>query len=122
ARLRQESGLLLMELLLASTLLIVVLGATLTSFTTFESNSRINELQNDNQEAVRAAVDQMSRELRNHAVSTQQAPQGIVSLGDYDVVFQSVAPTKPAGSANDQNIDRIRYCLDTSNLRNEKLS
>jgi PKD domain-containing protein len=121
ARLRQESGIMLLELLMASTLLLVVLGATLTSFTTFESNSRINELQNDNQEEIRAAVDQVARELRNHGVASAQAPTGISSLGSYDMVVQTIAATKPAGSNNDANIERVRYCLDISNLRNEKL-
>jgi type II secretory pathway component PulJ len=118
---RDESGIMLVELLLAASLMLVVLGATFTSLTTFESNSRINELQNDNQEEVRAAIDQLSRELRNHAVATQQAPLGIVSLTGYDIVFQTVAATKPASTSNDQNIERIRYCLDTSTLRNEKI-
>ena len=118
---REQTGIMLIELLLASALMVVVLGATLTSLTTFETNSRTNELQNDNQENVRAAIDQMSRELRNHAVATQQAQQGIVSLTGYDIVFQTVAATKPAVTSNDQNIERIRYCLDTSNLRDEKL-
>ena len=111
----------LIELLLAAALMMVVLSATLVSLTTFERTSRINELQNDNQEGIRAAVDQLSRELRNHAVATQQAPQGIVTLTGYDMVFQTVAPTKPASTSNDQNIERVRYCLDTSDLRNEKL-
>ena len=111
----------LIELLLAAALMTVVLGATLVSLTTFERTSRINELQNDNQEDIRAAVDQLSRELRNHAVATQAAPQGIVKLTDYDLVFQTVGATKPAGSANDPNLQRVRYCLDTSNLRNEKI-
>jgi type II secretory pathway component PulJ len=118
---REESGLMLIELLLAAALMTVVLGATLVSLTTFERTSRINELQNDNQEDIRAAVDQLSRELRNHAVATQAAPQGIVKLTDYDLVFQTVGATKPAGSANDPNLQRVRYCLDTSNLRNEKI-
>jgi type II secretory pathway component PulJ len=118
---REEAGIMLLELLMAAALMTVVLGATLVSLTTFQSNSRINELQNDNQEGIRAAVDQVSRELRNHAVATQQAPQGIVSLTGYDIVFQSVAATKPASTSNDQNIERVRYCLDTSNLRNEKI-
>ena len=83
---RDESGIMLVELLLAALLMLIVLGATFTSLTTFESNSRINELQNDNQEEVRAAVDQLSREIRNHAVATQQAPVGIVSLTGYDIL------------------------------------
>jgi type II secretory pathway pseudopilin PulG len=118
---REESGIMLLELLLAATLMTLVLGATITSLTTFENTSRINELQNDNQEDIRAAVDQISRELRNHAVATQEAPNGIVSFNPYDIVFQSVGATKPAGSANTQNITRIRYCLDASKKRNEKL-
>jgi type II secretory pathway component PulJ len=118
---REEGGFMLIELLLAAALMTVVLGATLVSLTTFERTSRINELQNDNQEDIRQAVDQLSRELRNHAVATQQAPQGIVSLTGYDIVFQTVAATKPASTSNDQNIERVRYCLDTSNLRNEKI-
>ena len=52
---REETGIMLLELMMAATLMIVVLGATITSLTTFQSNSRINELQNDNQENVRAA-------------------------------------------------------------------
>jgi type II secretory pathway component PulJ len=118
---REESGIMLLELLLAASLMLVVLGATFTSLTTFQSNTRINELQNDNQEDVRAAIDQLSRELRNHAVATQQAPLGIVALTPYDLVFQTVGATKPASTANDQNLSRVRYCLDTSNLRNEKI-
>jgi hypothetical protein len=118
---REQSGVMLLEMLLAATLMILVMGATFTSLSTFENTSRINELQNDNQEDIRAAVDQISRELRNHAVATQQAPNGIISFTPYDLVFQSVAATKPASTANDQNINRVRYCLDYSKKRNEKL-
>jgi type II secretory pathway component PulJ len=116
-----QAGVMLLEMLFAATLMVLVLGASITSLSTFENTSRINELQNDNQEDIRAAVDQLSRELRNHAVATQDAPQGIVSLTPYDIVFQTVAATKPAGTANVQNVSRVRYCLDTKKLRNEKL-
>jgi hypothetical protein len=35
--------------------------------------------------------------------------------GPYDVVFETVDPRfKPAGSSNDRNLMRVRYCLDTS--------
>ncbi|HKP90279.1 MAG TPA: PKD domain-containing protein [Thermoleophilaceae bacterium] len=118
---REESGIMLLELLLAAALMTLVLGATVTSLSTFENTSRINELQNDNQEDIRAAVDQISRELRNHAVATQDAPVGIVKMTDTDLVFQTVAPTKPASTSNAQNVSRIRYCLDYSKKRNEVL-
>ena len=118
---RDEAGMMLMELMLAASLMALVMGATITSMTTFENTSRINELQNDNQEDIRAAVDQISRELRNHAVATQDAPVGIVKMDPYDLVFQTVAPVKPAGTSNVQNVQRIRYCLDYSKKRNEKL-
>jgi hypothetical protein len=118
---REQRGLALPELLMAALLMLVIMGATLTSLTTFESTSRINELQNDNQEAVRAAIDQIAREFRNHGVSTQDAPQGIALMGSYDLVFQTIGLNKPATTANVRNVERIRYCLDTSNPRNERL-
>src|SRR3712207_3102441 len=118
---RDEAGVMLLELLLAAALMSLVLGATITTLTTFENTSRINELQNDNQEDIRAAVDQLSRELRNHAVATQDAPVGIVKMDPYDLVFQTVAPTKPATTNNTHNVQRIRYCLDYSKKRNQKI-
>lgn len=114
---REESGYTLVELMLVSVLMIVVMGATLTALTNVERASATNERQNENQEQVRRALDGISRELRNLASPTDELPQAIERATASDLIFQSVARTKPAGSANARNIQRVRYCLDASDRR-----
>jgi type II secretory pathway pseudopilin PulG len=119
-RLRGEHGFTLMELMISTSLLIVVLGATLGTMTQFDTRTRANQLQNDAQETARVALDQVARQLRNVGVPLPGA-LGIRKLGSYDIVFQTVDTTKPAGSANVRNIKWARYCLDSSVASNEKL-
>jgi type II secretory pathway pseudopilin PulG len=121
ARLASEGGFSLVEVLVAMGLMILILGATLTSFNAFEKTNRTNQLQNDNQENVRSAMDQIARELRNHATPTPESPLGIDKATSYDLVFQTVDKTKPAGSQNVRNVRRVRYCLDASDPGNAKL-
>ena len=110
--LREESGFTLVELMLVSVLMIVVMGATLASLTNVERTSATNQRQNENQDQVRRAVDTLSRELRNLASPTDELPQAIGRATTNDLIFQSVARTKPAGSTNARNTQRVRYCLD----------
>jgi type II secretory pathway pseudopilin PulG len=121
ARLRQESGFTLMEVMVAATLLIIVIGATLGTMTEFDTQTRANQLQNEAQETARNAVDQVARELRNTGVGTPSAPQGVRKSSPFDLVFQTVKTTMPAGSANSYNLKFVRYCLDYSVATNEKL-
>lgn len=120
-RLASEGGFSLVEVLVAMGLMILILGATLTSFNAFEKTNRTNQLQNDNQEKVRSAMDQIARELRNHATPTPESPVGIEKADSYDLVFQTVGGSKPAGSQNVRNVRRVRYCLDTTDPANGKL-
>lgn len=113
----EESGFTLVEVLLVSVLMIVVMGATLTSLTSMERSGATVERQNDNQEQVRRAVDAVSRELRNMASPTDELPYAIERNGASDLIFQSVARTKPDPSANARNTQRVRYCLDADNDR-----
>lgn len=113
-RLRSESGFTLLELLIASTLMLVVLGATLTSLEGFTTGTRETELQNDSQDEARRAMDQLARELRNHAVANTRAPEGISLAEPFDLIFETVGQTRPAGSANTSNVQRVRYCLDAN--------
>jgi type II secretory pathway pseudopilin PulG len=104
SRLRNESGFTLMEVLLASSLMIVVLAATLTVFEQFVQTSNRNTKQNDAQDVARNAIDQVSRQLRNLALPTPQNPNSIDLASDYDVVFKTADPGRR----------RVRYCLQTS--------
>ncbi len=109
---REESGFTLVELMLVSVLMIVVMGATLGALTNVEQTSATNVRQNENQDQVRRALDNLSRELRNLASPTDELPHAIGRAAASDLIFQSVARTKPAGSANVRNTQRVRYCLD----------
>lgn len=112
--LRDETGFTLIEVLVAATLLIVILGATLGTFTQFNNNTRLNQLQNDSQEDTRVAIDRAARGIRNAGSSTTQNPQSIEKAEPYDLVYQDVEPTGIAAGLNDRNIRRVRYCLDST--------
>ena len=118
---RREHGFTLIELLVAASIMIVVLGATLTVFERFVLNANRNQDQTDAATAARNTLDLMARQLRNHASPAPDQQLGIDKATAYDLIFQTVDQTKPAGSANQKNVSRVRYCLDSSVPTNEKL-
>ena len=111
AQLREEQGMTLVEVLMASVLMLIVLGATLTTFNNFERNVKTNEQQNEAQEQARRGMDLMTRDLRNLASPTPYLPLAVDRHEALDVIFQSEGKDKPAGSLNAQNTTRVRYCL-----------
>jgi type II secretory pathway pseudopilin PulG len=117
AHLRREDGMTLVEVLVTCVLMLVVIGATLTSFNVFERNARANELQNEAQDEARRALELMSRDLRNLASPTPGLPYAIDVALPHDIVFQSEGNTKPGTSLNAQNTTRVRYCLDAATAR-----
>jgi type II secretory pathway component PulJ len=110
-RLQEQEGMTLVEVLLAATLMIVVLGATLTTLNSFERNVKANDEQNTAQDETRNALDLMARDLRNLASPTPNLPHAIDVHEPFDIVFQSEGKEKPAASLNVQNTTRVRYCL-----------
>ena len=112
--LRREDGMTLVEVLLVSVLLLIILGATLTTFNTFERKARDNQNLNEAQDQTRRALDLMARDLRNLASPTPLLPLAVDLKDPQDLVFQSEGKVKPAGSLNAQNTTRVRYCLNTT--------
>jgi len=120
SRVRDERGFTLIEVLVAATLMLVVLGATLTLFDSLQDNQARTQRVNEAQDEVRTTVDRMARELRNLASpsvltdSTTIQPKAVERAGPHDLVFLTVAETKPsvAGNLNDANVQRVRYCLE----------
>ena len=110
-RLRAEAGVSMAEVLAASALLMVVLGAALTPFDVLHRTERATANQNDSQDNARNAVAVMMRALRNTSGQNR-----LVNLASpYDLVIETVDQSpKPAGSQNARNLMRVRYCLDTS--------
>jgi hypothetical protein len=110
-RLRAEGGFSTMEVLVVSSLLLVILGAAFTPFEVLSRTDRKAQNQNDSQDLARGTLAEMTRKLRN--VSGQNQLVNLAS--DYDMVAETVDPLpKPAGSMNDRNLMKVRYCLDTS--------
>jgi type II secretory pathway pseudopilin PulG len=101
----------LIEVLVVASLLIVVLSATLGAFNHFEATAEVNRRQNDSQDQARNALTLLTRELRNLASPIDAAPNSVERNGEQDLIFRSVGGTRPAGSANDRNVRRVRFCL-----------
>jgi type II secretory pathway pseudopilin PulG len=122
ARLRDERGQMsIVELLVAMSIFIVVLGATLITFQTFDTLNRRTVSRSASQDAARTSVDRLARGLRNLASPTIEKPQAVDKATAYDLIFQTVDPVGPNTGANAANIKRVRWCLDASNPANEKL-
>jgi prepilin-type N-terminal cleavage/methylation domain-containing protein len=114
ARLRSDDGFTLVEVLVVCVLMLVVLGATLTTFNSFQQSVSINERQNTAQDNTRNAMDLMARDLRNLASPSQEQPLALDLKEDMQVIFQSEGRDMPAGSLNVANTTRVRYCLSTT--------
>ena len=111
-RLKDNRGFTLVELLTTMSLMIVVIGATTSAFVAFNNNERVNRLHNESNDQARTAVERVSRQLRNLASPIDNFPRAVELAEDYDMVFRTVDDTpRPAGSLNERNIKRVRYCL-----------
>ena len=110
-RLRDERGVSLAEVLIASSLFIVVLGAALTPFELFSRTERANANQNESQENARNAMTAIVNRLRNTSGQNQ-----LVNLASgNDLVVETIdSQPKPSGSQNARNLMRVRFCLDTA--------
>jgi type II secretory pathway pseudopilin PulG len=122
AHLTDERGQMsLIELLVAMTIFIGVLGATLFTFQNFDTLQRRDVSRAASQDSARTSVDRLARDLRNLASPTIEKPQAVDKATAYDLIFQTVDPIGPNTGSNSANIKRVRWCLDSSNPANEKL-
>jgi Tfp pilus assembly protein PilV len=121
-RLRDETGLTLIEILVASAVSLVILGATLTVFTALVRQSQHVERQTEVETSARRGVDRLARQLRNLAspadiitnVQASTQPKSVDRNEPDDLIFKDIDDVRPAGSANSANVRRVRYCLQTS--------
>jgi type II secretory pathway pseudopilin PulG len=118
---RREDGFTVIELLVAATLMVVILGATLTTIERFQRHSNRTAAQNDSQESARVAINKIARELRNGASPAEGSTIGIGRVLGDDFVFQAVDDTGTSGGANVRRAHWVRYCLDSSTPANGKL-
>jgi type II secretory pathway pseudopilin PulG len=116
---RREDGFTLIEVLLASAIMIVVLLATLSVADGYWSTDRRNQTQSDAQAALRIATDRVARELRNVASPGKQS--GFERATGTDLVFDEIDPNGPDGGSNTYSLSRVRYCFDNSLPTNQRL-
>jgi prepilin-type N-terminal cleavage/methylation domain-containing protein len=102
SRRRREDGFTLVEVLLVSTLFLVVLGASIEAMVHFTRNNRLAEIRNDHAEEARTALDREARQLRN--LAKRVSVPTINKATSYDFIFQTSDPSRTW----------VRYCLDTS--------
>lgn len=103
----------LTALLVACTLLIAVLGATLNVFEGFITRAGESTRRTDSEDAARLAADRVARNLRNLASPTPAEPKAVDFAGATDLIFKTVDPAGPNAGTNATNTQRVRYCLDT---------
>jgi type II secretory pathway pseudopilin PulG len=126
-RLSDERGMTLIELAVAALISLIILGATMTVLAAANRQQRLNENQNDAGQTVRTTLDRMARQLRNMASPTDitsvagTLPRAIDRNLPYDLVFKDVQDVKIAGSLNQPNVRRVRYCLNTTTPSNGQL-
>jgi type II secretory pathway pseudopilin PulG len=118
---KEESGITLIEVLVAMTLSLVILSASLGMLSNLTSANTRNQNLNDAQDRARVATDGLARDLRNLASPTNELPQAVDKAASYDLVFKEADPVLQQGSLNAWNIRRVRYCLDYSNTDDEQL-
>lgn len=102
----------LTSVLVACTLLIVALGATLSMFEGFIAKAGDATRRTDAQDAARTAGDRVARNLRNLASPTPDQPEAVDLASAADLIFKTVDPAGPNSGANATNTQRVRYCLD----------
>jgi hypothetical protein len=110
----QRGEMSLTGLLVAMTLTLLVMGATLDVFDNSQKVSHDLQDRAEAQDRVRLAEDRLARELRNLASPTGELPQAVDRAGQRDLVFKTVDPVRAASGTNDANVTRVRYCLDGS--------
>jgi prepilin-type N-terminal cleavage/methylation domain-containing protein len=126
-RLRDERGFTLVELLIAMVVSLIVLGGTLTVLVALSNGAQRTVEHNDAQDTARVFMDRLARQLRNLASPSiftedyQAQPYAVDAAAPYDIVFRVVDEKWPAGSLNQANVKRVRYCLDATDPERGKL-
>jgi len=99
-RLRAQGGFALPEVLIAMTIMLIVMGATLAALDSSRTRAKTDERRSEAQESLRRGVDHLERQLRNLATPVSGV-KSIYRAQGFDIVFQTADPAKRW----------VRYCM-----------
>jgi len=121
-RVRSDAGFTLIEVMLAMVLMAVVSSATLAVFAAMERGNARNQRYNAAQTQVRTATDTLAKRLRNLASpanpgSASSDQQPLERANPKDLIFRAINSEGAATTNNPQNLQRYRYCLNTTTKR-----
>ena len=119
-RLADTRGSMLIELLVATTMMLVVITATLNAFDAFGTNAKRNEHLSDAVDNARAAMDAIAKQARNataYQTTSSTTSASILRADPTDLVFKVVDPGTSPSAGNAYSVQSIRYCLDATNRR-----
>jgi type II secretory pathway pseudopilin PulG len=100
---RSEDGFTLVELLVATTMALVVFAVTLSTLAVFNDTTQTLTHQNDSQNQARLGIEQIVSQLRN-VVGSTAVPSFVERATPYDLVFQTV-------SVSGGQSQLVRYCV-----------
>jgi hypothetical protein len=122
ALLRCQSGIALSDVLVAMVIGLVVLGSAVTAMTGFFGPRARHDRQVQAEDVARTAIDRLASYMRS-AMSvggSSNQPIEYVSADKNDLVL--LIPSSTASLTNNaKSLLHVRYCLDTSNVNNEKI-
>lgn len=110
----------LVGVLMACTLLVVVLGATLSMFEGFTAKASDGTRRTQAEDVGRTAADRLARDLRNLASPTPEQPKAVDFASSSDLIFLTVDPAGPNSGSNATNTKRVRFCLDAARRLQEQ--
>lgn len=112
------AGFTLIEVMLAMTLMLIVMSATLAVFAVLERGASRNQKLNESQQRARTATDRVARDLRNLASPSDTGldQQPLELAQPFDLVYRTVSTTGGPTAGNPQNLERVRYCLSTDKV------
>lgn len=120
-RARQDAGFTMIEMLVASTMALVVFAATLAALSAFQNNNHINQLRQETQSQARSGIDRLARELRNMIAATREPTGSLEQDEPFSLIFQTVNTSHGPAGKNTTDAMRVRYCLNDTNPTNEIL-
>jgi Prokaryotic N-terminal methylation motif len=122
SRARAQDGFTLVELLVASLVSMLILGATMGVLESMMRQFRLADDQAEVETRARQGADRLARQLRNLAspadivtdIAASTQPKSVDRNLASDLIFKDVGDTRAAGSLNSANVRRVRYCLQMS--------